>query len=83
MIKKVCSERFRSSERYRKEAKGKVIEAMMQEPLLSITELKSKIGYSKTFLANIYTSVRRSNEWRTWCREFHEKQSGDAVEVRQ
>ncbi len=59
------------SERYRNEAKEKVKEVMMQEPLVSLTSLADKAGYSKPFLACIYLSVRKSNEWRTWCKEFH------------
>lgn len=51
---------------YREEAKEIVKEKMKQEPSLSLTQLSKETGYSKPFLACIYCSVRKSNEWKEW-----------------
>jgi hypothetical protein len=51
---------------YREEAKDVVKESLKNDPLMSLNDLSKKTGYCKAFLGNIYGSVRRSNEWKTW-----------------
>lgn len=62
----------KESNTYREQALEIVKKALREEPYLSITGLNEKTGYSKPFLACMYYSVRKSNEWKTWCVKYEE-----------